>query len=404
MNQEIKKRTNSQRKGITLFLMVALMLSIFCVLKVLRGSDTGSSAQGGIWNYISLLFYPVFLFAFLIKKRYKVSLFLYSSILYMLFALIPAIGKFSAEGDITYIYQFIMIPYPILVFLTFYFCSDESDRGKKIILLGYFACLALNLYSVITFQFAEAEQAQQSDIYFSLGLFPFALLFLKRKDLRIVTVVLEFLAVFMVNKRTALISFLLALVAYLLIDSYMKEKSKFFSMLKTLTIIALIALVFYGISKYLDDKYEMGVYSRLFRLSEDGGSGRDIIYRNIWNGFHESSLAEKLFGHGMKTAGKIGGASQAHNDFLEILYDYGLLDFIFAVLFYVSLIVEQIRLIRKKSPYASCFAVSLVIGLFLAMFSYFLIFYTYVTCIMAFWGYVLAMEEKRLKRLQKEGT
>ena len=111
-----------------------------------------------------------------------------------------------------------------------------------------------------------------------------------------------------------------------------------------------------------------------------------------------------VFGHGMNTAGKIGGAGQAHNDFLEILYNYGILPFVSVVVFYLSLIVEGIRLVRRESPYAAAFAFSLIVGLFLAMFSYFTIYYTYVTCIMAFWGYAMAMENKRLSCLEGDET
>lgn len=390
-----KADVNRQNSQIT-FVLLAIMLSAFCVLKVLRGSNTESTSNGGIWNYISLLYYPIFLFAIIRKSSYRINTIFISSGLYVTVAVLNAILNSTSQLNITTAYQFLMIPYAILVFFTFYLYSNESKAAQSIILIGYFICLMLNIYSVVMYQFAGAAQAMQSDIYFSLGLFPFALQFIDNKRLKIIIIVLEFFAVFMVNKRTALISFIVALVIYLLINAWVRETSKFFGTLKTIIIATITVTLFYYISKFFDDKYNWGIYYRLMRVAEDGGSGREDIYRNVWFGFTNSSFVQQLFGHGMNTAGQIGGAGQAHNDFLEILYDYGVVAFAFAVIFYLSLVVESIRLVKRKSPYAATFAVSVIIGLFLAMFSYFLIFYTYVTCIMAFWGYSLAMERKRI--------
>ncbi len=399
MNDMIQPEEKKQQ-GTMFFLLMTVMLTVFCVLKVLRGSDTESTAVGGIWNYISLLYYPIFLFVFFTQKTCRVRTVFVSSLLYVLFTVFSAILNSNLQLSISTIYQFLMVPYSILVFWTFYLCSDESNLGEKIILAGYFGCLGLNLYSILMFRFAGAAPAMESDIYFSLGLFPFALQLLKNSKVKTGVIVLELLAVFMVNKRTALISFAIALVVYLLIDACTKERSKIGATVKTILIATVGIVLFYRISRYIDDKYNMNIYYRLFRLAEDGGSGRSDIYERVWEGFQKSSFIEMVFGHGMNTAGKIGGAGQAHNDFLEILYNYGILPFVSVVVFYLSLIVEGIRLVRRESPYAAAFAFSLIVGLFLAMFSYFTIYYTYVTCIMAFWGYAMAMEDKRLSCLE----
>lgn len=396
--------TKPRKRDRILFLLIALMLSVFCILKVLRGSDVGSDAEGGIWNYISLFYYPVFLFALFLKRnqKLKISALFVSAVLYVIFAMGSALSNAKWELDFYTFYRFLMIPYAILVFLTFYLCSERSNFGEKIILAGYFFCLALNLFTSINYLFLGAEEAQQSDIYFSLGLFPFAVLFLKKKSIRIVTFVLQFSAVFMVDKRTALISYAVALVLFLLINTRVKGKNKFWNTLGAIVLLIVVFTLFYVVTKYFDDKYNFRIYYRLFRLAEDGGSGRADIYQRIWDGYKQSSIMEKVFGHGMNTAGKIGGASQAHNDFLEILYDYGIINVLFVALFYVSLIINGVRLVIRKSPYAASFALSLVIGLFLAFFSYFLIYFTYVTCIMAFWGYILCMEKKRLIKKGEE--
>lgn len=396
VNYRSKKIGYDRKSDKAWFIVLAVMLSLFCVLKVLRGSDTESTSAGGIWNYISLLYYPIFLLLLINHRKYRLKTLFVSSGFYVLLAVITALINSTSQLSVSTAYSFLMIPYALVVFWTFYLCSDESKAGQSIILLGYFVCLCLNLYTVAMYQFAGAARAMPSDIYFSLGLFPFALQLLKNKKLKTIVIVAEFFAVFMVNKRTALISFVIALVVYFLVNSYVNEGSKFFGTIKTIIIVAVAVTLFYYISKYFDDKYNLNIYYRLFRITEDGGSGRDDIYQNVWQGFKDSTFLRQLFGHGMNTAGQVGGAGQAHNDFLEILYDYGIFALISVAVFYVSVIFEAFRLIKRKSPFAAAFAFSVIIGLFLAMFSYFLVFYTYVTCIMAFWGYALALERKRL--------
>ena len=65
-------------------------------------------------------------------------------------------------------------------------------------------------------------------------------------------------------------------------------------------------------------------------------SGRDIIYSNIWNSWLDSNFFHFLFGYGFAASIKISGIGLfAHNDWLEILSNFGLLGvIIFAVLFY----------------------------------------------------------------------
>lgn len=367
------------------------MLSVFCVLKVIRGSDTESTARGGIWNYISLLYYPVFLFLFLQKSGFRIKSVFLLALCYLFFALTATFANFDFHLNVNSIYKLLMVPYPLIVFFSFYLAAEESISCEKIILFGYAACLLVNLYSYAGASFRGEDLFVKSDIYFSLGLFPFALQFLKRKSTRIAVIAVQFFAVFLSDKRTALISFAIALIIYFLINSYVKN-GNFLNTLGTIFLVAIGVLIFYNLAIFIDNKLGLEVISRLLRISEDGGSGRVNIYNSVWIAFQESAVSEQLFGHGLNATASVAGAGKAHSDFFQILYDYGVFAFLSIVLFYFCFIVEAIRLIRRKSVYAASFAFSVIVGLFLAMFSYFIVYFTYVTCIMAFWGYILKMK------------
>ena len=387
-------RTNSSKQKNVILILLAMMLSVFCVLKVIRGSDMGNTGAGGIWNYISLMYYLVFFIVCVTKSGFRFNCIFVSSIAYVFFALLATILNWNLKIDISSVYNFLMIPYPIIVMCVFFLTAHTSKWYERIILFGYALCLFLNLRSVVNSSFADAEEAMKSDIYFSLGMFPFALQFLKQRYIRTVVIILQFVAVFLSDKRTALIAFVIGLVMYALISAVTKDGNAFIGTVKNLMLVTVAIVLFYNVGKYIDNMFNLNIFNRLLRLSEDGGSGRDDIYENVWNAFKNSNLAEKMFGHGMNTAGMVGGAGKAHNDFLQIIYDYGVFAIVSIAVFYVSIVVSAFKMIRKKSPYAASFAFSVVIGLFLAMFSYFIVYFTYVTCIMAFWGYTLAMNKQ----------
>ncbi len=384
----------------TLYTFIALLLLLFCVLKVLRGADTESTQSGGIWNIVSLLFYPLFFWELLKGKKIKIRLVFAAPFLYCIFSMLFSLFNSSNSFGISFFYSYLMIPFFFLVFSVFYFFSDDHAFGNKIILIAYTICLALNLITIFRYQFFGAARPMASDVYYSLGLFPFALLLTKNGKMKAAFFVFQFLTVFLANKRTGLICFVVATFVYFFITEANKGKKNFLKFLKNFLLLAVAFFLLYRISTYIDTTYHLGIYDRLFSIEEDQGSGRSDIYSAVWQAFKNSSLPQKIAGHGMNTAGELGGAGHAHNDFLEILYNFGVPSFLCFVLFYLALFLEAFRMIRKKSPYAAAFCFSIIVGVFMSMFSYFAIFYTYVICSTAFWGYSLSLEKKRTK--QKE--
>lgn len=384
-----KIEKNQKKRG--RFFWSALLLTLFCILKVMRGADTNSVQQGGIWNYISLLYYPFFILYLIKISSFRVKLVFVAPLIYSIWSMLVS---FRFSTSISVIYAYLMIPYFFLVFSVFYFSAENSIHGEKLIVATYIICLAINIWTIIIYLFFEANRAVASDIYYSLCMLPFVLVILKNSKIKNLLLILQFITVFLANKRTGLIGFIFGyIVYYLLMQNSKKSRVVAF---RNILILAVVGILFYNISYYFDQKLGLNIYYRLMRLSEDGGSGRETIYNLVWENYKNSSLFAKLFGHGLNTAGSVGGAGHAHNDFLEVLYNFGITACICLILFYIALFGEASKMAKCRSPYAPAFTMSLVIGFLLSMFSYFLIYYTYVTCSMAFWGYILAMERRRL--------
>lgn len=74
-------------------------------------------------------------------------------------------------------------------------------------------------------------------------------------------------------------------------------------------------------------------------------SARDTLYSYLWNAWLNSDIIHQLFGYGISQTVTIVG-NYAHNDWLEILIDYGLL----GVVLYATIIIKLFKY-RKNLNY-----------------------------------------------------
>lgn len=89
--------------------------------------------------------------------------------------------------------------------------------------------------------------------------------------------------------------------------------------------------------------------NRLSMVFDDGGSGRDVLFLRTWNLYLETDLINQIFGNGfLSVSHNISSMynifySSAHNDILEILYDYGAL----GLLVFVLICHEHYRMTKE---------------------------------------------------------
>ena len=82
------------------------------------------------------------------------------------------------------------------------------------------------------------------------------------------------------------------------------------------------------------------IVSRFHAIEDDEGSGRTELYDVILNSFSNSSFISQMFGHGYRSVISILDGVPAHNDFLEILYDFGIVP----LTVYVIILLKFVRL------------------------------------------------------------
>ncbi len=276
---------------------------------------------------------------------------------------------------------------PLTTFWFYYTYSQNGSNTKFIIVTMSFVVVGL-IYSYLkTMNFMhtmfDSEKVLNSS-YFVMYMLPF-ILCIKNKIIRIVSILVISLVVFSSFKRTGTIAVVLAILTYLYINMVLLKRRKLQNTILLLIGIVLI-LFFITDTGILADNY---LIARLQNISEDQGSGRTVVWEITWNMIKEANTTNILFGHGYNQvlANSPNGLS-AHNDFLEVLYDYGIL--VFGI--YITIFIQMWKFIRKliqqESKYAAPMAASFIL-FFIGSLSSHIVIYTYYFIMFAmFWGMV----------------
>jgi O-antigen ligase len=285
-------------------------------------------------------------------------------------------------GVLSYFYQPM---HDLLIILIFIFAYILSSKSKEI--LDFFATGMIVAMLITAFfyyknwTFAnEVDEAHLGTSYYVLFLLP-TLLLTPYKWLRYMGLFITGLVLFSSFKRGGVIAFVLGIIAYLFVKEILVER-KFTRLLVFL--IALIAL--FIILIFVDNAMGNIISERILNIREDGGSGRDQVWPTTWNMIKASDVQQLLFGHGYLAVLRDSPLKlSAHNDFLEVLYNYGIVAFVPYVLLHIRLIQQVFASIRAKHGYAPILAFTYTIFLTLSMISI-IILYPLMTLIAITWG------------------
>ena len=328
--------------------------------------------------FVSAAFYIVFNIRYVhVNKIGHILLFLscYMAI-WRVIDLPPTIGVLS------YFYQPM---HDLLIILIFIFAYILSSKSKEI--LDFFATGMIVAMLITAFfyyknwTFAnEVDEAHLGTSYYVLFLLP-TLLLTPYKWLRYIGLFITGLVLFSSFKRGGVIAFVLGIIAYLFVKEILVER-KFTRLLVFL--IALIAL--FIILIFVDNAMGNIISERILNIREDGGSGRDQVWPTTWNMIKASDVQQLLFGHGYLAVLRDSPLKlSAHNDFLEVLYNYGIVAFVPYLLLHIRLIQQVFASIRAKHGYAPILAFTYTIFLTLSMISI-IILYPLMTLIAITWG------------------
>ena len=298
-------------------------------------------------------------------------------------------------GLLSYFYQPM---HNLLVILMFTFAYTISFKSKE--LLEFFATGMIVAMLITAFfyyknwTFAnEVDEAHLGTSYYVLFLLP-TILLTPHKWLRYVGLIITGLVLFSSFKRGGVVAFVLAIVAYLFVKEVLVER-KFKRLLVFLT--AMIALFIVLI--LVDNAMGNIISERILNIREDGGSNRDLVWATTWNMIKASDAQQLLFGHGHNAVLKCSPLElSAHNDFLEMLFNYGILGFVPYLVLHFQLIRQIFTRIKIQNKNAPIMAFTYTIFFCLTMISH-VIVYPWICLIVIPWG-MLSANNKQMSNQQ----
>ncbi|WP_407450189.1 O-antigen ligase family protein [Fibrobacter sp.] len=227
-----------------------------------------------------------------------------------------------------------------------------------------------------------------NSIYYSVLMLPFVLNNKKKNAF----IVLVLICCLLSRKQGAFLAISIGGgISYLLNKKVNKSNS--FSLKKVAQFFFLTTLAFFAYQKLSDYLSENILYG-FFSITEDGGNGRLDIYQNILSTLTQSSLPEIIFGHGGYNAVNTEFGISAHNDFLEVLYNYGAIGLLLygtIAIFFVALFVE---LYKKRSSELPAFSYALIAFFIISFVSHLLFILKYAMLLFAYFGMVVSAEER----------
>lgn len=277
-------------------------------------------------------------------------------------------------------------------FLAFRFLGQKGVINEKWLMI---ATISLFAAAIIQFYFwrnvyLDDLGTENKTIGVNIFVYILPLLILIRK--RIFTSVLFIISLYFIligAKRGLIICSILPLILY--IKDFSKGKKNVFKWIGAVFFIILAGFV---ISNLLEnDSYLM---TRYYDTLEGDSSGRDIIYSTYLNQWSNSdNILNILFGYGSVATEHTFLRSKAHSDWIEVLFDYGILGIILYVFYFINLIKLYVK--NKKSDYSSIYLCILWICGLKSIFS-FVFFDSELLALAISYGYVVGKQYNPMTR------
>ncbi len=363
----VNKRVSFVYRNVNVILFIILGLFIISIdtvnryFALLELNDLQESRYYYIFRIIifSFIFISIFFDKTNVSKKFHITY------LFYLFILICSFSIFI--NSLNFVDLFKGIIYTFSFALIFRFALLYSTTNNNISpIITTIVCLII----VVMLQFLNTYVLQKNiiaiisnDAIFSLIVFAPFLFLLKNKKLVVFLLILMLMFTVFSQKRSAIIS--LSLSVIIAINIYFINVSKIKVIIGTFSFIILSFLI---VRRIGESEYVSAIVNR---FNNDGDNGRNTIIDNSLNQFYSSdNLIDFLFGFGYAATTKNNGIP-IHNDFLEILYDFGIFAFLIYCLIIVHLGIKCVRWFKYRLKFMKFYLSYVVAYVMLVILSFF---------------------------------
>lgn len=185
--------------------------------------------------------------------------------------------------------------------------------------------------------------------------------FVKTKSYKyILSLIILISCIIFTGSRGGLIALTSSILFYLLVN---QNSENIIKKILTIVICIIIIIMIYIIAINILPENISTRFSLKYTIA-DGGAGRFNYWKRAIDIYKESSLFNQVFGYGAATIKHVTGFV-AHNLWIEILLDLGLLGVIVTVIFYLNYI--KLSLKEKNTYYASVFIGYIIMSIALSL-------------------------------------
>lgn len=356
-------------------------------------------------RYILLALSMIYIaYVYIRGEKKKISIFTVAVYIYLIFMLAVTI-VYHRSAFATVIHE--GLTWPLTMVAYYYYASRNKFTWV------YRGCLVMAYLGMLIPMLGilggnHAERANIGVVNYFISFLPLILFLCKRKT-KLILVILAVIFAVMSQKRGASLSLMIGFMLMSLY--YFYENRDTHEKIRYALLVLMLILILSWMASTLD--VTRTLIERFLNAAEDKGSGRDLIYYQLLEGFRRSPIILKIVGHGYHAFPRdyqpYGVYMYAHNSFLETLYDLGIVGLTGLILFIVAVAVKiwQMIKVRESIGYPAMLALSITIVL--SMVAYFFDECASVLMIASFYGVVLGMgqqtaAESQPKKREKEKT
>lgn len=361
-----------QKYAMCITLMFYTFSSYMLMVEIdnMAGLGTDNMQYYELASYLpSLLFLPLFIKEILTKHQ---SFIVWTFITFIVTSTLSTL--FNLSG-ISHLFYSSFLIFPMLIFYSY---TKSNGVDKHFIDLCFIALITVSLRYYQIYNVANELTFNRIGVsYFPLFILPIVLMH-PSKWIRGVAWMLTAIVIISSMKRGGMLAMMFSALSYILVNSKVSQNNK----LKTAILAISISSVFIIIIIYIVQLFGSDIFERFLSISDDGGSGRTIIWGDIITALASTDLIHFTIGHGYLSVGpnNVSGGLSAHNDFLEIFYDFGLINVLLYCTFVLLLIFYTILSIKKSREYSAqlTMAVSTFFILSLISIVYFYFWMTFI--------------------------
>ena len=268
--------------------------------------------------------------------------------------------------------------------------QTDGTKGDYVMFAVIFLLLILQYVSIFR-EINFLEMAHLISSYYLLYTLPLLLL-IKPRLIKVAAIFIVIVVLFSSLKRSGILALAISLFFYIFISQYVRNKFKLSAFIGSLFAIVVLGTVFVVFAT--NDSGSENIMNRFENIDRDQGSGRLVVWEQTMSMIEGQEATTLLFGNGYNAVMHDSTLQlSAHNDFLEVTYDFGIVGLLLYLAAFITLGFYVVKMIINRSPYAPPMAMLFIIYFIQSMISHIIIYY-WANIFMLTFGYIIGKYRK----------